>query len=402
MEKTKQDLLLEAFDTFRNASMQLERAYSELKEQARKMDLELKETNAQLELALREQEHTSLHLKSILDTLKTGIMVVDLEGRIIEMNPAFKNILGLKKSAKKFQNLQLDAGVYAFIERCLQNTHVRLPREELVIEKDGKEFSLELSFSLVRSVQGPILSVLILISDMTVFNRLKNQSNRTARLAAMGEVAAELAHEIRNPLGSIKLFATLLLQDLEEGRTSPHLAEQIVKAVQTIDTTVSNMLTYSADVETSGQPVCLGDLVEECLPLFAMERTQKQINLQMELPGQALWVKGDSHLLKQMILNLCLNAVKAMDKNGNFLLSLSRREDYVDLIIKDDGCGIPTSHLHKIFDPFFSTFSGGTGLGLSVVNQIVEKHHGAIDVQSEVGKGTLVSVSLPILMDELV
>ncbi|PIE02865.1 MAG: hypothetical protein CSA81_05020 [Acidobacteria bacterium] len=399
MDKTKQDLLLEAFESFSSASRQLEQAYAELKEQANQLDLELKETNLQLETALDEQRRTSLHLKSILNTLKTGIMVVDLEGRIIEINPAFCKILGVEVGAETFRELDMDQQVHTFIERCLVHTHTRLPREEVVIERNGKEFTLELSFSLVREDKGKTQSVLVLISDSTVLKRLKNQSNRTARLAAMGEVAAELAHEIRNPLGSIKLFASLLSQDLEEAGASTELTEQITKAVQTIDTTVSNMLTYSADVETAGQPVCMGDLIEECLPLFAMERLQKEIQLQLDLPGQALWVKGDSHLLKQMILNLCLNAVKAMEKRGKFSLSLSSREDYVDLVIRDDGCGIPATSLHKIFDPFYSTFPGGTGLGLSVVNQIVEKHHGAIDIQSEKGKGTAVFVSLPVILD---
>jgi len=401
LEPTSQDLLLEAFNTFRTASQQLEKAYSELKEQAQQLDLELKETNLQLADALREQEHTSLHLKSVLDTLKTGIMVVDLEGHILEMNPAFRNILGIESLAERYQELGLDEAVDTFIERCLKHTHARLPREEVSILKDDRELALELSFSLVRSSSGQILSVLILVSDMTVFNRLKNQSNRTARLAAMGEVAAELAHEIRNPLGSIKLFASLLQQDLEEKQAPTNLADQIVNAVQTIDATVSNMLTYSADVETVGRPVSLTDLVEECLPLFAMERQQKEIRLQLDLPGEHLWVRGDSHLLKQMLLNLCLNAVKAMERAGVLVIRLSSNGDYVDLAIKDNGCGIPTRHLHKIFDPFFSTFAGGTGLGLSVVNQIVEKHHGAIDIQSETGSGTTVSVSLPILLDEI-
>jgi PAS domain S-box-containing protein len=392
-------LLLEAFDTFRNASSQLEKAYSELKTQAKKLDLELKETNAQLALALSEQEHTSLHLKSILNTLNTGIMVIDLDGKVIELNPASQKILGILHKTEHFEDMVLDQGILDFIRRCLKNTHARMPHEEITIEREGVEFTLELSFSLVRSEKGRILSVLILISDVTLFNRLKNQSNRNARLAAMGEVAAELAHEIRNPLGSIKLFASLLLQDIEDGDAKPELAEQIIKSVQTIDTTVSNMLTYSADVETVGIPVCVGDLLEECLPLFAMERQQKEIHFKLDVPGRPLWVKGDAHLLKQMILNLCLNAVKAMDSGGTFQITVSSRGDYVDLVIKDDGCGIPQKHLHKIFDPFYSTFQGGTGLGLSVVNQIVEKHHGAIDVQSETGKGTTVFVSLPIMME---
>ncbi len=96
-----------------------------------------------------------------------------------------------------------------------------------------------------------------------------------------------------------------------------------------------------------------------------------------------------------MILNLCNNAIKAMEESGRLAISVKSHEDYVEIIIKDNGCGIPESKLHKIFDPFFTTFQGGTGLGLSVVNQIIEKHRGAIDVRSKPGKGTTVILSLP-------
>jgi signal transduction histidine kinase len=179
------------------------------------------------------------------------------------------------------------------------------------------------------------------------------------------------------------------------------LAGQITKAVQTIDATVSNMLTFSADIQTQGQHVQMEEVLRDTIHLFAHEQQQKKVALLLELPHEPHWVKGDAHLLKQMVLNLCLNAIKAMKAGGQLLMRLNRRDDYVELLIKDNGCGISPRDLHRIFDPFFTTFPGGTGLGLSVVNQIVEKHEGAIDIQSMPNEGTAVYVTLPVLTEDV-
>ena len=388
-------LLLEAFNAFSQASLTLEKSYSDLQAHTKELDLELQETNEKLEKALIEQEAASLHLKGVLNSLKTGIMVVDLEGVVLDINPCASKLLGIQAKKRHYSDLALPEPVREFIEACIEGTMPRVPREEVSIERQGEQLDLELSFTLVRPEGGGIMSVLFILNDLTLLNRLQTQSQRSARLAAMGEMAAELAHEIRNPLGSIKLFASLLEGDLAEDPDQAKLAHQILHGVGILENIVSNTLAFSANVTPKQEPIIVATLLEESLPLFELERNRKQIELIFQKPEASLQITGDTHLLKQVLLNLCNNAIKAMKPNGVLRISAKTREEFIELAITDTGCGIPAEKLPKIFDPFYTTFKGGTGLGLSVVNQIVEKHGGAINILSKVGQGTSVLVSLP-------
>ncbi|CAM2066075.1 PAS domain-containing protein [Sulfidibacter corallicola] len=390
------ELLLKAFQSFSEASVQLERSYQELQAHTRELDLELKETNEKLKRSLIDQEATSLHLRGILGALQVGILVIDLDGTLVEINPSAAKLLQVDgKSGVHYARLDLPEPVNDFVYHCLDSTMPRRPRQEVSIPGEDGQIDLELTFRLVRPEGGGIMSVLILIEDKTLLNRLQSQSKRTARLAAMGEMAAELAHEIRNPLGSIKLFSGLLESDLEAMPDQAKLAYQISHGVTVLENIVSNILAYSANVTPKLESIDLAVLIDESLSLFELERDRKEIQLEVTPPQKPARIMGDPHLLKQVVLNLCNNAIKAMKKGGRLEIHIKRREEYADLVITDSGHGIPAGELHKIFDPFFTTFRGGTGLGLSVVNQIVEKHRGAIDVKSVVGEGTSVYVSLP-------
>ncbi len=388
-------LLLEAFNTFSEASLQLERAYQELQAQTRALDLELRDTNERLRAALLEQESTSLHFKGILDALTTGILVIDLEGKVIELNPRAAQLLGVESARVHYKTLGLPGPINDFVHACVESTMPRSPHRQVAIVRGGETLDLDLTFSLVRPPGGGILSVLILIEDKTLINRLQGQARRNVRLAAMGEMAAELAHEIRNPLGSIKLFASLLERDLEQAPDKAELAAQIGMGVQTLENIVANILAFSADVKPRREPIVLSQLIHESLPLFELERNRKQIELDLNEPDPDPAILGDAHLLKQALLNLANNAIKAMEPGGTLKLHVRARADFAEIEIGDTGRGIPPELLPKIFDPFVSTFAGGTGLGLSVVNQIIDRHEGAIDVKSQVGRGTTVLVSLP-------
>lgn len=388
-------LLLEAFNTFSEASLQLERSYNELQVHTRELDIELRETNERLRHSLTEQETTSLHLKSILDTLNTGILVIDLEGHVIEINPRAAQLLAVKPAQDHYSRLELPEPVESFIYACIESTMPRSPRKEVSVEIAGEVVELDLTFSLVRPEGGGILSVLIMVEDKTLINRLQGQSRRNERLAAMGEMAAELAHEIRNPLGSIKLFASLLEKDLEETPDKAELAGQISSGVLTLENIVSNILTFSANVRPNRVPIVLSQLVHESLHLFELERNRKQIELDISQPDPDPQILGDPQLLKQALLNLSNNAIKAMEPGGTLKIHVRARAEFAEIEITDTGKGIPKDLLPKIFDPFVTTFQGGTGLGLSVVNQIIDKHEGAIDIKSKVGVGTSVFLSLP-------
>ena len=393
-------LLLEAFNTFSEASLQLEKSYNELQAHTRALDTELKKTNEKLQQSLIDQETNSLQLRGVLNNLNTGILALDLDGKVQTINPSAQRMLGIGEDPGHYASLGLPKPIEEFIFSCVESTMPRVPQREISFTKQGEQVDLEVSFSLVRPEGGGIMSVLVIMNDITLINRLQSQAQRNARLAAMGEMAAELAHEIRNPLGSIKLFASLLEKDLED-QPGAEIAGHVSHGVQVLESIVSNILTFSADVTPKQEVVCLADLIAESLPLFELQRNRKQIELEWLPPEQTLHFMGDPHLFKQVILNLCNNAIKAMETGGHLEIRAKARGEFAELVIKDDGHGIPENVLHKIFDPFFTTFQGGTGLGLSVVNQIIEKHKGAIDIRSKQGKGTSVIVSLPLIDGEL-
>lgn len=391
-------LLLEAFNTFSEVSLQLEKSYNDLKEHTNELDLELRETNEKLRLSLVEQEEVSLHQRGILDAMDNGILVIDLEGVVLDMNPSAIKLLKIAKERVHYKALGLPQPVEDFIYNCIESTMPRGPKEEVHLTFGPDQVDLELSFSLVRPEGGGILSVLIIINDVTFIKRLQSQSRRNVRLAAMGEMAAELAHEIRNPLGSIKLFTSLLEKDLSELPDQERLATQISQGVQTLENIVSNILAFSADVKPNRERLAVAELLRQSIFLFELEMSQKQIQLKYEEPSEELTIFGDLHLLKQVLLNLCNNAIKAMNPQGQLGIRVKPGDEFIEIIVSDTGHGIPEHELHKIFDPFYTTFRGGTGLGLSVVNQIVDKHGGAIEIKSKVGKGTSVYVSLPALL----
>ncbi|MDJ0836690.1 MAG: ATP-binding protein [Acidobacteriota bacterium] len=399
--KPDNELLLEAFNTFSEASLQLEKAYNDLQEHTRALDLELTETNEKLKHSLIEQERTSLQLRGVLDAMTTGILELDLEGMVQTINPSARKMFNVAEPKGHYQEMGLPKPIVEFVYNCIESTLPRVPNREMSVVVDGEQMDLDVSFTLVRPKGGGIMSVLILLNDITLINRLQSQAKRNVRLAAMGEMAAELAHEIRNPLGSIKLFAGLLEKDLE-GRESGELAGQISHGVQILESIVANILTFSANVDPRREPIAVADLLTESLPLFELERNRKKIHLDFHPPETELTIMGDTHLLKQVILNLCNNAIKAMEPSGRLQIRAKARDEFAEIVIADNGKGIPEEQLPKIFDPFFTTFQGGTGLGLSVVNQIIEKHEGAIDFSSTVGEGTTVIVSLPAAGGEVV
>lgn len=389
-------LLLEAFQSFSQAADQLQTAYAELKEHSARLNLELEQANARLSGSLAEQERLNHHFLGILQAMKTAILVVELDGTVMEINAAACTLLALQPQRRHYQELPLPEALHSLIRHCMEHTLSRMPRREFTWQREQEEWELEAEVAPVRAADGQILSLLILVQDVTLVNRLRKQSQRTARLAAMGEMAAELAHEIRNPLGSIKLLGNLLAEDLSHEPERRPLTEQLNQSIQTIDAILANMLTFSGEVTPRMAALDLVTCLREWLGLVERDLAARGMKLCHGLDQPPLVIPGDAMLLKQVFLNLLLNAIKAMaDGHGMLKIDLQRGEDYVEVRIEDNGCGIRKEHLAKVFDPFFSQFQGGTGLGLSVVHKIVEKHRGAIEIKSQQQRGTAVYVSLP-------
>lgn len=385
--------MIEAFESFKIASQSLEASYLELQEKASKLDLEIKEKNIQLTKNLEEKERVKNFMQSILDSIDVGLIALNENGDVEFVNNACGKMLNLiveKSEQTSIFNLNLNDNLLNYVEMCLANIYESYP--ESIIKAEDKVF--ELNNYPVLDRDKKIISTLILLKDITIVHKLKQQSLRTARLAAMGEMAAEIAHEIRNPLGSMKLFASMLEEDLK-GTDKIKFVQNIISGINSVNSVVTNMLTFSREMELHIEQIDIKHLLNETCDFSSHSFEQFKVEVKKEFPENPIIVDGDRELLKQLFLNLFLNSANAMEENGGTLfLKIKESEVFVDVIIEDTGKGIESNVIDKIFDPFFTTSHGGTGLGLSVVNKIIEKHKGAITVESEPLKGTTFTISL--------
>jgi len=224
------------------------------------------------------------------------------------------------------------------------------------------------------------------------------QLHRRERLAALGELAAGVAHEIRNPLGGIGLFASLLARDLKDRPAALGLVHKIVKGVGTLESIVTDILEFGRPPRAVPRRVELGALVQETVELASpqIEQANVTVDVSPELAGVCLVTDGT--MLQRALLNLLFNAVEAAgqsDQAGRVRIAMGKTDDdNVTLVIEDNGAGIPADLLDRIFNPFFTTKDYGTGLGLSIVHQIAETLGGGVTAGSRDGGGALFSLRL--------
>jgi PAS domain S-box-containing protein len=393
-------LLLQAFQMFTHASSSLESAFSQLQAHAQRLTRELEAKNIQLETSLREKQEAQNYLKTILERLPCGVLVLDTKGDLALSNPMASEVFehdgrkaGGRKRIQTFLSAQMRNYLAASVSTDAPKVEVEIP-----FTRGGRKRTLATSGTPLTDETGCKIGTLHIIRDVTEMKALQEQSKRIERLSAMGEMAVELAHEIRNPLGSIELFTSLLVRDLSGDLK--RWAENIRIGIRSLNTIVSNMLHFANPIAPAFSDVNVHEVVQEILaftdPIMQQRQVRVEANLQAEIPV----ICGDRELLKQMMLNLIFNAMKAMPSQG--LLAIRTRNireksgcaqaRRLELQIQDTGVGIPSDNLQRIFDPFFTTNKNGTGLGLSVVHQIVERHSGKIRVSSEVNRGTTFTI----------
>ena len=347
-------------------------------------------------------------LYSIIESIPTGVVALDVEGKIVTFNRAAEQITGFKADLVQgksfdgvfkpdyFQNSELTFKTLAQTEK---STEIKTQFNR----KGKKRMHLSLAVSPVASTPEGKIGTVLSLRDITRLNKLEEQANRNGRLAAMGEMAVRIAHEIRNPLGSIELFSTMLKDDLQDFEELKVLAEHISSGVKNINSIVSNLLLFiRPDQQPDRQVFDIHEALKDSL-FFAghLLDAQNIIEVETELADHPLPIHGDLELLKQVFLNLILNAIQAMSKGGRLRIStrkITRKDNtlWAEIRLSDTGCGIATGDLSKIFDPFYTTRNKGTGLGLTIVHNITKMHDGSIDITSFEGDGTECTVTLPL------
>jgi signal transduction histidine kinase len=269
--------------------------------------------------------------------------------------------------------------------RCFNTTSTELQK------------SYELLSAEVRQLKGELEIKNKALQESTMEqDRLREQAERNKRLAAVGEMSARIAHELRNPLGSIELFASLLRGGLSSEPEKQSWADHIKTAVSAMDYALTNMLFFTGKSNPHFQKTDLKRVIEESTLFATHLLQQKEIHFVQLLSALTEPIYCDEDLLRQIFVNLILNAIDALPKGGRLTMSAVAEAKQVQILIQDTGCGIPEDQVSKIFDPFYTTKNKGTGLGLAIVYSAIVAHHGTIEVKSKVGAGTVFTVTLPV------
>jgi signal transduction histidine kinase len=371
------ETLNEAFQSFTEASKSLETYYGLLQQRVRYLTIELEKKNKELQDALAEAEKHKDFLNAVLYNLEEAIIVIDPQERITMMNRSGEGLLGVSSK---------DVTGAAFGSLAL--TILREGSDTFLLAK-GNRYSIILSTSSVVDSAGSVRGRVILMKDITRLRQLEIHHERNQRLIAMGEMAAKIVHELRNPLCSIELFASMLESELTDP-AHRDLARGISTGIGNLNAILTNMLFFARPHTPSMKMISLNRVVEESLAILSPLMETRHVKIRKSIIEGV--VRGDAELLKQVFVNIFMNAAQSMPEGGTIEVSMHADRDALVVVVRDMGIGIPPEHLEKIFDPFFSTKDNGTGLGLAISSKIMQAHNGRIRVESESGKGSTFSL----------
>jgi PAS domain S-box-containing protein len=384
----------QVFEWFNANVAKLEGAYKDLGVKFDKISQELEEKNQKLEASFRETERVENQLRSVLESLDSSVVMIDTEERITLFNRSAERIYAMKpeealgKGYAEVFRAQADSH-FPLIE-TLRHNHNQLGHEKYWnIGGGGKPIGF--TTSVVKNREGKVLGAVEISTDLTNIKQLQNQMQHAKTLAALGEMAATVAHEIRNPLAGIGGFAGLLERDLDGDDPRRALVKKIVQGVSSLNKIVSNLLVYTRHMELNLQRVDFVEWMEEILNYAEIEisKENKDIVILRDYKFGKMDARIDPEKFQQVFLNLIFNAIQSIDGKGRITIRADLDEkDFMRVAIVDDGKGIPKDIMDKIFNPFFTTKEQGTGLGLAIVQRIVTLHGGSIAVTSEPGRFT--------------
>jgi two-component system sensor histidine kinase HydH len=327
---------------------------------------------------------------AIVNNMPIGLLYIDNERKIIASNPMAETLFSFEND--KILHPEIDK----LIERLDANNDMVLD-SEIACNINKKSVPLEVSIARLEDESNDSHSYILLIKDMSEIDKLRKEVELSKRLASVGSLAAGVAHEIRNPLSSVKGFATYFMEKYKDIPEDEKLARIMIQETERLNRVVGQLLEFAKPVSIEKKVVNIKGFTEDSLKLVEMQALENNIGISFNVKSEIQDIMIDTDRMSQVYLNIFINSIESMEENGQLIVDLVEESSGrgVLITIEDNGCGIKAKDLSHIFDPYYTTKSSGTGIGLAIVHNIIESHDGEISVDSKENEGTIVSIFLP-------
>ena len=373
------------------------------------------------ELVQKQADYNQLETfnRSVIESLDSGLLTIDPRGKINFLNRTAVKILN--RSEEELKNLSI-YDLFPKIDLAIEEVKKKTPGtgtdyqryETLLINHEDRKTHLGFSISPLTDTDGSLIGHTLIFQDITRIKEMEDQMKRSDKMAAVGLLAAGLAHEIRNPLASLSGSIQMLKSDLPLDESQAHLMEITLRESERLNALITDFLLFAQPPQTNRMVWEVQDLIGETIELFTHSPScHERIRIVPPNPDERIRAAIDPDQIRQVLWNLLINAAQATFDGGEIIFHLGKEKEghgatprpygnqtqgkeWVMISISDSGGGIPAGEREKIFEPFFSTKEGGTGLGLAIVHKIVENHQGVIKVESEMGKGSTFTILLPV------
>ncbi|MDB4442386.1 ATP-binding protein [bacterium] len=345
-------------------------------------------------------EQTEVYTRQVVANMANGLLSINANGKIVSYNQLALGLLGLQDSNVRGLNLKTVIDFQASgVDQTLAHCRPVLEREIQHKNKNGEMIPLALSATPILDEGDQCNGAVIVLRDLRELKQLEEKVRRAEKLAAIGKLAAGVAHEIRNPLSSIRGFAQFLSKGLKDRPREQEFAQTMVAEVDRINRVVTDLLTFATPTLAEPVPADVTEIVEHCVRLVQADADSRNITLRKNIFDLSK-VRLDTNQITQALLNLLLNAMQSVEPGSTIEIgaALKPSDERLEIWVEDDGAGIEHKELDKIFDPFYTTRAKGTGLGLPIVHKILENHQGEIRIESPpAGKktGCRFTLSLP-------
>lgn len=341
------------------------------------------------------------YLQNVLDSTGSAVMSINLDGEITTANRASLNFFCMQDiSGKKYYEL-FNSDEAKKIQQAIQyvseyNTNYYV-KEVILPQADHGFKAVNLSISPLYDGNNKIAGVVIIGTDVTKRKILESEVEQLKQFAALGEVASGVAHDIKNPLMSIRGCARILEKSLQDPKHIDFL-KPIIQEVDRINEVVEQMISYgNLTQESNYAHININEVLTKSINVIHFHKKSKYIQIEKDLTRDLPLIRGNNVQLQQAFINILINSVQAIEKEGIIRISSSylQEKELIRVVISDNGVGIDTQDLGKIFKPFYTTKSYGTGIGLSIVDRVIKKHGGEVAIKSQVNRGTCFEVSIP-------